>query len=356
VKTLTSEQQAVFDAAGDFIRNTRPARPWFHYTGLAGVGKSEVLAALGRAHPEAVMCAYTGKAASVLARKSGGLPVQTLHQFIYRFIGEDAETGSPYFKRAHKDGALRGVVALVDEMSMLGNYLMKDFLATGCKIIGCLDPGQLQPVRDTGFFRQHAPDARLVTVHRQALDSAIIRQAYNMRNNGVYVDDGDDFRVVRGFSAAEALEADVILCWRNATRHELNRLVRQWKGLPAGLAVAGEPVMCLKNNHDLGILNGAVYELLEDHRIGSEIMVISNERGDEAEIDGAWIEDFETMPYRDDVRPFAFGYACTTHKSQGSSYRNVIFIDEYERTDERREFVYTAITRAEKKILVQRSW
>ena len=274
---LTEEQQSVFDQASRFIETRRGGKQWFYYAGLAGVGKSCVLAALGRAYPDAVPCAFTGKAASVLARKSG-LYVSTLHQFIYNFVGEDKENGNVYFKPKYKPGELKGEIALLDEVSMIGNYNMSVLLDTGCKIIACGDPGQLQAVRDVSFFKTQRADATLTEIHRQALDSAIIRQAYNMRNNGVYCDDGDDFRVVKWFSAAEALSADAIICWRNATRHALNRKVREWRGLPGGVCKAGEPVMCMKNNHDLGILNGAVYTLLEDHIAGSTVIAIKNER------------------------------------------------------------------------------
>jgi exodeoxyribonuclease-5 len=352
---LTDEQQAVFAAAERFIRNPRPAKPYFYFEGLAGTGKSVVLAALARAHPRAALCAFTGKAASVLTRKSG-LAAGTIHQAIYQFLGEDKETGNPYFKPKHDDGDLDGDLAFIDESSMISVRIMDDFLATGCRIVASGDPGQLPAVRAASFFNSGMAAARLVTVHRQAWDSAIIRQAYNVRHNGFYVDDGADFRVVNWFSETEAISAGAILCWRNATRRHLNGLVRQWKGLPPWQAMAGEPVMCLKNDHDLGVLNGAVYELLEDHAQGSGVIVVRNERGEDVEIEKAWIEDYEPMPLTNDTKPFAWGYCATVHKYQGSESETGILIDEYGSQDGAREWRYTGISRFSKSLIVQRNW
>ena len=64
-------------------------------------------------------------------------------------------------------------------------------LRTGCKVIACGDPGQLSPVNDERYFVR--PDAQLTEIHRQALDSAIIRQAHHVRAGRGYTMDGDDF-------------------------------------------------------------------------------------------------------------------------------------------------------------------
>jgi exodeoxyribonuclease-5 len=51
---------------------------------------------------------------------------------------------------------------------------------------------------------------------------------------------------------------------------------------------------------------------------------------------------------------FDFGYSITVHKSQGSEWSNVILIDEYRRREERKEWLYTGITRAADKITIIR--
>jgi exodeoxyribonuclease-5 len=51
---------------------------------------------------------------------------------------------------------------------------------------------------------------------------------------------------------------------------------------------------------------------------------------------------------------FDFGYALTVHKAQGSEWSNVILIDEYRRREERKEWLYTGITRAANQITIIR--
>ena len=56
----------------------------------------------------------------------------------------------------------------------------------------------------------------------------------------------------------------------------------------------------------------------------------------------------------DSICRFEFAYAVTCHKSQGSEYDFVIVIDESGRFENAREWLYTAITRARKKLLIVR--
>ena len=68
---LTAEQSAVADRIETFLRARRVERPYFVVSGLAGTGKSVLLATLAARRPGALLCAPTGKAASVLARRTG---------------------------------------------------------------------------------------------------------------------------------------------------------------------------------------------------------------------------------------------------------------------------------------------
>lgn len=351
---LTPEQQAVERQAEAFIRDPRPAQPWFVFEGGAGCGKSVLLAHIARKHPQSLLCAFTGKAASVISRKSG-LMASTIHSAIYACYGKDTETEDLRFGRKIKEGEWSGNLVLVDEIGTVNEWLGKDLLATGCKIVACGDRGQLAPVQGSAYFMAQTADATLHEIHRQAWDSAIIRQAHAVRNGGTYQNDGPDFQVKRDISRDELLAADVVLCWRNATRVELNRLIRAHKG-HGGVALKGEPVMALRNEPEWGILNGGVYTLLENHIGGSETVVIVNERGEEVVVEKAWIEDMEGPLMVEGSNPFAFSYACTTHKYQGSESPRVILVDEYDKADQREHWLYTGITRASQSIIVQRFW
>ena len=355
---LTAEQREIETQIEKFIRAPYDkAKPYFRYQGLAGTGKSVLLAHLARKYPKALLCAFTGKAASVIARKSN-LPASTIHAALYCYYGRDKETRDLKFGRKVKDGEWTGNLVLVDEVSTVNEWLAGDLLATGCKVVACGDAGQLPPVRGDGFFMRGAADAELHTVHRQAWDSAIIRQAHAVRAGHDYRADGPDFRIEREIGRDDLMAADVVLCWRNATRIGVNRLVRGWKGL-SGFAERGEAVMALQNNPDWGILNGATYLLQERHVAGDGTVCIVNERGEDVSVENAWIEDMEAPIVLDDndarSNGFAWAYCATVHKYQGSESDRVILVDEYNR-DMRDRWLYTGITRAAKQLIVQRFW
>lgn len=354
---LYDEQQAVFDAAQRFIAARRVDKPYFLYQGAAGTGKTQVLAELAKANPKAIPCVPIGKVASVLSRRTG-LEFQTCHSAIYQFRGEyEGDDGERYlsFRSRIRDGAWRGKVALLDEAGVVDTTLAEDLLATGCRVVACGDPHQLRPVRGTRFFTE--PDAKLTTVRRQALESAVLRQAHAVLNTGRYAADGDDFRVQSGVGRDDILSADVILCWRNVTRQALCALVRAHKGIE-GPPIAGEQVVCLRNNHKMGILNGARYEMLDGYDPLRRVAKLRNERGHAVEVENCRFEGVDPPgdPDERNVNPMAFGGAMTVHKYIGSETEKGILVDEYDRHDERTSFLYTGITRFAKKVLVYSTW
>jgi hypothetical protein len=67
----------------------------------------------------------------------------------------------------------------------------------------------LPPINGDPFFTQAS--FALEEIHRQALESPIIRQAHAVRQTGRYMPDGDAFRVV-GRSTTDDLLAAEIWC------------------------------------------------------------------------------------------------------------------------------------------------
>src|SRR3954468_13642515 len=80
---LSDEQeiaaQRIFESLGSGMR-----RP-FSLHGLAGTGKTTLLASVARDIPGAILCTLTGKAASVLRRKTH-LPACTIHSAFYKLV------------------------------------------------------------------------------------------------------------------------------------------------------------------------------------------------------------------------------------------------------------------------------
>jgi len=327
----------------------------FNLHGLAGTGKTTVLRHIAAQYKHAVLCSLTGKAASVLRRRSG-LQACTLHSFFYRLIvaNKDARGRDVlHFERQHGDGQLTADLVLLDESSMIGDEIGRDLLATGAKVIACGDPGQLPPVKGQQFFSQ--PDVTLTHIHRQALESPIIRQAHAVRRGGLYAADGPCFRVANDGTDDDLRNADTVLCWRNRTRDYMNAKCRRVRGLWPPTPQREEPVVCLKNAPQFGVFNGATYTLLKPFLQGDTAIVV--------DVDGEPVEipriTFRGIPSAlpDDTEAttlFDFGYAMTVHKAQGSEWDSVVLVDEYRRTEQRQAWLYTGITRAAVRILVVR--
>ena len=350
--TLSDEQEASANQIFEYLGDREPGQ--FSMQGLAGSGKTTVLAEVAKDLPQAILCTLTGKAASVLRRKTG-LQVSTIHAAFYKLdeVGRD-KTGRKIlrFGTVHERGQLADKIILIDESSMLNHELARDIIATGAKIVACGDPGQLPPVTGARFF-SHA-NVTLQTIHRQALESPIIRQAHRVRTEQNYRSDGDAFQVLdRGLTEEEILQASVILCYTNATRYAANLHARNVRGFIQPNPQVGEPIMCLKNAPQFGIFNGAVYGLTRSFLEGDSDIWIDV---DDTEKCIPWVT-FEGIrsavpQHVEPLTSFDFGYAMTVHKAQGSEWRSVILIDEYYRRMERASWLYTAITRAAEKIIV----
>ena len=353
---LSEEQRLALHQLIDFYKTSWDR--FFVMHGLAGSGKTTVLSAMAREFPNAMLCTFTGKAASILRLKTG-LGAMTIHSAFYRLTEERVKKNGKQelvFEEAHSEGSLSNALLLLDECSMINESMAQDLIRTGAKIIACGDPGQLPPVEGKQFFSK--PDITLNTIHRQALESPIIRQAHAVRQGKPYEADGDAFRVARHgeLTANEKLDADIILCWTNATKRAINRHVRELWGFQfMPHPQAGEPVLCLRNAPDYGIFNGAIYTLREPFMEGDTSIVIEVE-GQGVRVPNVNFEGIKTglSPGVKATTWFDFGYALTVHKAQGSEWDDVILIDEYRRKEGRREWLYTAITRAAKKITIIR--
>ena len=353
---LSEEQKAALQNLIQFYETS--SGPYFVMHGLAGSGKTTVLSHMARRFPGSMLCTFTGKAASILRLKTG-LDAMTIHSAFYKLkkekISEDGKR-ELIFSEAHYKGELSHALLLLDECSMINEAMAQDLIRTGAKIIACGDPGQLPPVEGKQFFSK--PNIALQTIHRQALESPIIRQAHAVRQGNPYESDGDAFRVARHgeLTANEKLDADIILCWTNATKRAINRHVRELRGFQfMPHPQAGEPVLCLRNAPDYGIFNGAIYTLREPFMEGDTSIVIEVE-GQGVRVPNVNFEGIKTglSPGVKAITWFDFGYALTVHKAQGSEWGNVILIDEYRRKEERKEWLYTGITRAANKITIIR--
>lgn len=418
--TPSNEQNVALRACADWLRQGyQEKRPIYYIAGYAGVGKTTIARILAQEVEKAYFAAYTGKAAYVL-RSKGCEGATTIHSLIYKPAGEtkseavekaemkvmDLMMRKPRDEEAvaraieERDQLIRGEkrrplftlndvsvlhgadLLIVDECSMVDDQMGMDLLKFRVPIIVLGDPMQLPPVGAGGFLTNRKPDQLLTEIHRHARESGILRLATDVRTNG-YFDrtpghygadcvvgwrtgaDSDTRRVLDDLQR-RVLDADQLLVGLNATRHVSNARYRELMQRGPGLTpVAGDKLVCLRNNHKEGLLNGSLWRVHESAEFvdtQTVQMVISSEEDGLTGIDvSAWSHHFYAKEddlklkkwNRRDYNEFDFGYALTVHKSQGSQWDDVVLFDESGAfRNDRNRWLYTGVTRAAKNLTV----
>jgi exodeoxyribonuclease-5 len=159
------------------------------------------------------------------------------------------------------------------------------------------------------------------------------------------------------------LDADQVLVGRNATRRAYNTRLRERRGFDDPLPVAGDKLVCLRNNRRKGLFNGGLWTIKERPRPRRQILRMhlkpDDGVGDRAvkvsvrpECFNGTIESLE-WPMRKKYDEFDFGYVLTVHKAQGSQWDDVVLFDEsFAFPDSRDRWLYTGVTRAAKRLTV----
>lgn len=388
------QQQQALDRVGRWLREKD--KPFFQLAGYAGTGKTTLAKHLAAGvKGQVYFAAYTGKAAHVLA-KSGVPNASTIHSLIYTpkdksqqrlrdliaektkllthkpvpenllkkveaaIKAEQDNLGRPSFNLNLESPLTSADLVVVDEYSMINRQMGEDLLSFGVPILALGDPGQLPPIRDAPFFSGR-PDILLTEIHRQARDNPIIWMSQEVREGrslapGSY----GSSTVVRYADAKPTLAEKVLatqqlLVGRNATRISSNNRVRQLLEYGSEMPVAGDKLVCLRNNNELGLLNGQLWKAINTPKFDGDYVLLDLE-----DDEGRKVEDVVAHPHhfqnrkldhwdRKDAEEFDYGYALTVHKSQGSQWGDVLLFDEWYGND-RRQWLYTAITRAAERI------
>lgn len=393
------QQQVALDKMRRWIDDPGGSQVFF-CAGYAGTGKSTIARALNdHIGGRALSAAYTGKAASVM-RKKGLINATTIHRLIYTPVGSDAEAkfrelreelqglekqevkldkmqlqrmealrrqmasieesaSQPRFILKEETALSGAPLLILDECSMVDESIGQDLLSFGTRVLVLGDPAQLPPVRGTGFFTDTQPDHLLTEIHRQATESPILRLATLAREGrsiprGEWVTDHGTARVVPSITKEQALAADMILTGTNARRQAINRRHRELGGHTSPMPEAGERLMCLRNNHEMGLQNGTLWvtEQADDQWGEGQDTVYLRIRPEEGGADigvGA-----EACLFRDDQQrvmwssneQLTWGSAATVHKAQGSEWDNVVGFLDWPGRQSVREWTYTLITRA----------
>ena len=394
---LTKKQEEGLKVA---VARYKAHEPYTCISGYAGSGKSTlvkfIIAALGVPEELVKYVAFTGKAATVLKQK-GCAEATTAHKLLY--WAKPLPNGKYIFEpRKHFETPTRVVV--VDEVSMLPRTMWELLLKHKVYVLAMGDPGQLPPVdKSEANGVLDNPHIFLDEIMRQAQESEIIRLSMHVREGKPISSFQTTGAEVQIYTPSEVVDgmyswADQILCATNKKREEINNFVRQQKGFGPEPEI-GDKIISLHNHWDeyslfggWSLTNGAIGEIKEHTLIeqrfpyvitDKKIPILYTDMGIDNEdvflnipIDYKQLKTGEASltpqeAYRlkkikmfdgpTAIYDFAYAYAITCHKAQGSEWDKVLVFEEsfpYDKTEHMR-WLYTAVTRASKKLVVIRN-
>lgn len=396
----TPQQAQALALCGEWLKD--PSRQIFRLFGYAGTGKTTLARHLA-ATVEGVtlFAAYTGKAASVM-RASGCEGASTLHSLLYlpveasRLEVERLEeklrhasareapevafdlreakekANRPHFVINEDSALMHAQLLVVDEVSMVNEEMKRDILAFGKKVLVLGDPAQLPPVEGEGAFTREKPNLLMTDIQRQARDNPIIRWATDIRE-GRLIAFGSAGESCKKITKASISASDLVhrggqlLTGKNETRRRLNLQSRRVLGVSGPYPNKGETLVCLKNDHDAGLLNGVTCVAASDAQITEDAVVMDllYEGREYKDVDCSRVP-FDLYSDADAERDapawermrhqrFDFGYCLTVHKAQGSQWEKVTVCDDgfaKRMPEDRRRWLYTAITRAQKELVI----
>ncbi len=361
--SFSPQQDSALKAVAAWQKDIR-GRQVFRLFGYAGTGKTTLARTIAEeTKGDTLFAAFTGKAASVL-RARGCDGASTIHSLIYR--SRDKEGEDPTFVLNRQSAVADAKLVIIDECSMVDEELGKDLLSFGTKVLVLGDPAQLPPVKGGGYFTEAEPDIMLTEVHRQAAGNPIVRLSMEVREGGrLSVGTYGESRVIRrdAIDKETVLAADQVLVGMNKTRRLYNERIRGLKGFTEGAPMAGEKLVCLRNDKTKGLLNGGIWTVAEValSKKGLVSMRLLPEEGDgTARVKVSVMPEFfigreDELSYavRRNSDEFDYGYALTVHKAQGSQWNAVVLFDEsYAFREHRARWLYTGLTRAAEKITV----
>ena len=310
---LTNQQNKVFEQIKAFLNSDASV---FILRGYAGTGKTTMVKVIAdyieQTHQLAMM-APTGRAARVLAMKTGHTAT-TIHKAIYskahvepKKVKNIAESEFKFVFSINNSENGGNIVAIVDEASMVcsrkiehelfmfgTDNLMEDLLTFvrpnfGGKVIFVGDPAQLPPVGESvsnalraTYFKEKGLkviEAELTEVLRQKDDSVILKNAMmirdllkkDKRNQLVFEEQKDDVETVPSeqfldkylnYRKESGRHDSVIICYSNKSANRYNRDIRN--SLYGGDVPLQENDILLitQNNYRIDRMNGEFVPVL----------------------------------------------------------------------------------------------
>lgn len=346
-------------------------------TGSPGTGKTTVLKAVIEIFQKVrnsriLLTAPTGRASRRMAESTGFQNAKTLHSAL-GLVSSDDENSF-----LNKTDALDYDLVIIDEFSMVDMWLASELfsrLNRGTKVLMVGDADQLPSVGAGNVFREFIacgliPVTVLDQIFRQTKDSLIAHNAKLIMENKTKLFQGNDFEICKCETQEQA--ADII------QKTYLNEITKE----------GVENVQILSPYKDSGAssaekLNDVIRELVNpaspdtpEIRVGNRIFRVNDRvmqnknKGRVSNGDVGFVRsirqdgkdsiitiefsDFRFVEYSPaDLGIIELAYAMTIHKAMGSEYETVIIpILSAHMVLLYRNLIYTAITRAKKRVFL----
>lgn len=375
-------------------------------TGPAGSGKSSLVSGILSVLNEYTFaqCALSGRAAARLQEITG-----ESGSTIHRLLEYNPETQEFLY---NENNFLKHNIIILDEISLVGGEIFLDLLKAipcGAKLYMLGDDSQLEAIGALNLAAdmiksKEIPTVSLEKVHRQAKKSGILTTAYDVRNQiQLFEDKNFEGKVVRG--ELKDMLLDVSPNRDNNLEKIKNYFIKAFEGETVKKDIMKIQVLApVKERGDCCVfnLNNVIQELYNPIKNDNPYIKIrknkdenGNERsfiiqendkvmciknnyrinspgGNKVSIFNGWIglvtKILDDMVYinfplnkvsvaieKNEIgKYFELGYACTTHKFQGSDCPFIIGVIDYSTPPQMltKQLVYTLITRAKIKCVL----
>lgn len=383
---LNRGQQKVFSDALQWFK--RGNEQTFEISGPPGSGKTflinKIIDSLGIDRDRIAPIAYTG-AAAINMRTKGMYNATTCYSKLYRCVEtykKDKDGNiimDPIFNKPKMEYSfiekerLDDVdLIIADEAPMIPPHMREVIDRKGLPVIAAGDLDQLPPISGKpGYLNDPSKVHILDEIMRQNADNAIIVLSQRAKNNlpihngwygnvlVIYDDELTDDMIKR---------SQIIICGKNETRdvytnHIRHNILKCNSTLPA----FGERVVCRKNNwtreiDGISLTNGLLGNVINypdpsTINLSNKTFMMSfkPDLGPSPFLDLICDMKYFTAPHsvKQQLKmspysvgdKFEFGYAITTHMSQGSEFNNGIYIEEFLRSDINNKLNYVGLTR-----------
>ncbi len=354
-------------------------------TGGPGTGKSTILKGILNSYArlndistsddemsyKVLLVAPTGRAAKRMTEAT-----QFKASTIHKALGYNYEGGFTY----NEHSLLSYSLVIIDEASMLDVLLAQSLfsaLPNSCSVILVGDANQLPSVGPgnvladlmaTDIFKttalnqimRQAKDSDIVTLSHMILNEKVSYNIFSKRKeifyynydtkdiiDGIYkildnfISSGGDIYSSIQILAPMYAGAAGIDAINNAIQSKYNLETEKFIKRDLALFKKGDKVLQLKNDSELDIMNGD---------IGKIIDIVKHDDKD------AMLIDFDgrvVTYYANNIDNLKLAYAISIHKAQGSEFDNVILpvLPSYQ-IMLKKKIIYTAVTRAKRKLIV----